>query len=572
MVSDFVIVSAEVAAENPSLCRRQWRTRTRGHNVAAAALWYAPRMSFGSLARPSFPDTFNMADYFLDQRVRDGLGDKVAVYDDHGSYTYNQLVEQSERVCGALWQVDIRPEDRCLIGLHDSAHFVSSFFGILKAGAVVAMVNPELPTEDYLYYLRYTRCRVLLAEAELVLRIAPLLPDCDCLRAIVLVGDSDLSLVGTARIPSHIQIVPWDLVQTTPRRGTYPTSKDDPAIWLFTSGSTGKPKAAVHFHHDFPYNTECYAKQVLGLTAKDRTSAVSRLYFGYATGTNLMFPFAVGASCVLFRGRPTPEVLIDRISRHKVTVLASVPTSLQRMLDYDPEANLSSLRIVTSAGEALPPELGERFRRTYGVEILDGIGSAEMFHIYISNRPGQVRPGSLGQLVPGYSARIVRSDGSDAAPGEIGTLWVEGDSAAQCYFQAHEQSKVTLRGDWVVSGDLFHCDEDGFFYYDGRADDLLKVGGIFVSPLEVENILLAHPAVIECAVVGEENQHGLVRALAYVVVREPHSPSESLATTLISHCKQYLAHYKAPSHIEFVGELPRSDRGKILRRVLRRGT
>ncbi len=522
--------------------------------------------------RPTFPETFNMADYFLDQRIRDGLGDKIAVYDDHGQYTYAQVVAQSEQVCGALWQAEVRPEDRCLIGLPDCIEFVVSFFGILKAGAVVSMVNPELPTEDYLYYLRYTRCRALFATSELVLRIAHLLPECDCLRAILVVGDSDLDQLAGANLPAHIQLLTWDLVQSSPRRGTYPTSKDDPAVWLFTSGSTGKPKAAVHFHHDFPYNTECYAKGVLGITRGDRTTAVSRLYFGYATGTNLMFPFSVGASCVLFRGRPTPEVLIDRIVRHKVTVLASVPTALQRMLDHDPEADLSSLRIVTSAGEALPAELAERFRRTYGVEILDGIGSAEMFHIYISNRPGKVRAGSLGQLVPGYAARIIRPDGTDAAPMEIGTLWVEGDSAAQCYFQAHEQSKQTLRGDWVVSGDLFHCDAEGYFYYDGRADDLLKVGGIFVSPLEVENILTGHPAVVECAVVGEENQHGLVRALAFVVVRGGHSTDEGLAEALIQHCKASLAHYKAPSRIEFVPELPRSDRGKILRRVLRKGT
>ncbi|MBL8632865.1 MAG: benzoate-CoA ligase family protein [Myxococcales bacterium] len=527
-------------------------------------------MSFGAASVPTFPETFNMADYFLDQRIREGLGDKTAVIDDHGSYTYGQIVERSEQVCGALWQADIRPEDRCLIGLPDCVEFIESFFGILKAGAVVAMVNPELPTDDYLYYLRYTRCRALIVDADLALRIAPLLHECDCLKALLIVGDYDIGLLGSGQLPSSIAVIPWDLVRQAPRRGTYPTSKDDPSVWLFTSGSTGKPKAAVHFHHDFPWNTECYAKQVLGLTQADRTTSVSRLYFGYATGTNLMFPFAVGATCVLFRGRPTPETLFSRIQRNRVTVLASVPTSLQRMLDHDPEADLSSLRIITSAGEALPPELSERFRRNYGVEILDGIGSAELFHIYISNRPGQIRSGSLGTLVPGYSARIVRPDGTDAAPGEIGTLWVCGDSAALCYFQAHEQSKATLRGDWVVSGDLFHRDAEGFFYYDGRADDLLKVGGIFVSPLEVENVLTGHPAVIECAVVGEENQNGLVRALAYVVVRSGHRADEQLADSLISFCKEQLAHYKAPSRVEFVPELPRSDRGKILRRVLRR--
>jgi benzoate-CoA ligase family protein len=366
-------------------------------------------------------------------------------------------------------------------------------------------------------------------------------------------------------------VLRWDAALEHPRRASYPTSKDDPAVWLFTSGSTGKPKAAVHLHHDFPYNTEGYAKQILRLGPTDITLAVPKLYFGYATGTNLMFPFAVGATTVLFRERPAPELLMELIARHQVTVLTSVPTSISRMLDANPSADLRPLRVVTSAGEALPKELYQRFTRAYGVEILDGIGSAELFHIYISNRLGEARPGSLGRLVPGYTARVVRPDDSDALPGEIGTLWVRGDSAALCYWQAHELSKRTLRGDWVVSGDLFHRDEDGFFYYDGRADDLLKIGGIFVSPLEVEDTMLQHPAVLEVAIVGEENAQGLVRGLAFVVLKGGYKEDAALALELIEHIRMRLAHYKAPSRIEFVGELPRSDRGKVLRRVLRQG-
>jgi benzoate-CoA ligase family protein len=521
-------------------------------------------------ARPirGLPDTFNMAAYFLDDRIAEGRGDRTAVIDDSGRYTYDQVHDMSGRLAGALWDLGIRPEDRCLIGLFDSVEFAASFFGVLKAGGVVAMVNPELPDADYEHYLSYTRCRALIADEALLRRIAHLLPRCDCLRAVIVVGGAPLPRAA----PDGLRLMSWEDVLATSPRATYPTSKDDPAVWLFTSGSTGKPKAAVHMHHDFPYNTEGYAKQVLGIREDDVTVGVPKLFFGYATGTNLMFPFAVGATAVLFRERATPERLCHLIARHQGTILTSVPTMINKMLEHDPRADLRPLRLCTSAGEALPEELYHRWKQAYGVEILDGIGSAELFHIYISNRLGRVRPGSLGQLVPGYTARVVRSDGSDAQPGESGQLWVKGDSAALCYWQAHEKSKETLRGDWVVSGDLFHRDEEGFFYYDGRADDMLKVSGIFVSPLEVEGVLLQHPRVLEAAVVGEENEAGLVRPLAYVVLKghaaEP-EPRDEIERALIAHVKARLAHYKAPGRVEFVAELPRSDRGKVLRRALR---
>jgi len=525
-------------------------------------------MAVAPLPNPSFPDIFNIADYFLDQRIAEGRGRHTAVIDDHGRHSYEEVQALSEQVAAALWQAGIRPEDRCLLGLWDSVEFVASFFGVLKAGGVVCMVNPELPDEDYRHYLRYTRCRALLVDAALYARLTPLLMsgDADCLRAVVVVGECLED--EASRLPG-LTVIDWDAVRSGPRRPTYPTSKDDPAIWLFTSGSTGKPKAAVHLHHDFAYNTECYAKQVLRIAPNDITLSVPKLYFGYATGTNLLFPFSAGATTVLYRDRWSPERLFEHIARHRVTVLTGVPTALNRMLEWGPQRSVKPLRVVLSAGEALPEELYRRFTTNYGVEILDGIGSAELFHIYISNRFGEVRPGSLGQLVPGYEARVVRPDGSDAEPGEIGTLWVRGDSAALCYWQAHEASKQTLRGDWVVSGDLFHRDAEGYFYYDGRADDLLKVGGIFVSPLEVESVLQEHAAVLEVAVVGEENLAGLVKAVAFVVPRTGHAPDESLAAALIVHARSRLVHYKAPQRIEFVDALPRSDRGKVLRRMLR---
>jgi benzoate-CoA ligase family protein len=445
-----------------------------------------------------------------------------------------------------------------LIGLQDSLEFAAAFFGVLEVGAVVAMVNPELPDGDYEHYLGYTRARAFIAESSLAERIRPLLERCDLLRAVITVGGGG----GGGE--------PWaeSVERASPELTAYATSRDDPSVWLFTSGSTGKPKAAVHLHHDFPYNTECYAKRVLHMRGEDVTLGVPKLFFGYATGTDLMFPFAVGATAVLFRDKSTPGRLFELSTRHRPTVLTSVPTMINKMVQHE-AGDLSSLRVCISAGEALPPELYQRWKSRFGVEILDGIGSAELFHIYISNRFGEVRPGSLGRLVPGYDARVVGPDERDAPEGEIGTLWVKGDSAALCYWQAHEKSKQVLRGDWVVSGDLFRRDGEGFFYYAGRADDMLKVGGIFVSPMEVESCLLRHAEVLEAAVVGFEDDDGLVKPLAYVVPKGA-APSEELARSLIEHCKRELARYKAPHRIEFVSALPRSDRGKILRRELRK--
>ncbi len=504
---------------------------------------------------PSFPDRFNMAHYFLDARIEEGRGDHVAVIDDNGRYTYREVQAMANQIANALSAMGVGVEDRVLIGLFDSVEFAATFFGVLKIGAVVTMVNPELPDGDYEHYLDYTRARALVADAELTQRIAPLVRGSKLLRGVISAGAGGnwSDTVGRA----------------SPSLVNFDTSKDDVSAWLFTSGSTGKPKGAVHLHHDFPYNTECYGKGVLQMRADDVTIGVPKLFFGYATGSNLMFPFAVGATTVLFRERATPEKLFELCARERATVLTSVPTMINKMVQAaGAPRSLAPMRACISAGEALPPELYHRWKEAFGVEILDGIGSAELFHIYITNRLDEVRPGSLGRLVPGYEAKVVGADGNVVPDGEIGTLWVKGDSAAICYWQAHEKSKEVLRGDWVVSGDLFRRDADGFFYYAGRADDMLKVGGIFVSPMEVESCLLRHPNVLETAVIGYEDDDGLVKALAYVVVKGA-AATDELARAIIEHCKAELAHYKAPRRVQFVDALPRSDRGKILRRELR---
>src|SRR5688572_16019031 len=490
------------------------------------------------------PDRFNLAEYFLDARIAEGRGDRVAIIHEGGQLTYREVQALANRMANVLADVGVEVEDRVLIALPDGPLFAAAFFATLKLGAVVTMVNPELPDEDYGYYLAYTRARAMICDVSLERRL-PSRPK--TLHAVLSRGGS----------------LDEELARASPEFTNEETSKDDIAIWLFTSGSTGKPKGAVHMHHDFAFNTEHYAKQVLGMTEDDVTIAVPKLFFGYATGTNLMFPFAVGARTVLFEEKSTPERLFELIERHRPTVCASVPTMINKMLALEGASrrDVSSLRVTISAGEALPEELYRRWTETFRSEILDGIGSAEMFHIYISNRFGAVRPGTLGQIVPGYEARILDDHGGEVAAGDIGTLWVKGDSAALCYFGAHEKSKEVLRGDWVVSGDKFSRDVEGYFRYAGRADDLLKVGGIFVAPVEVENAICAHPAVLECVVVGYEDEDRLTKAKAVVVVKPDASAGPALADELTGLARARLAHYKVPRRIEFAAELPRSDRG-----------
>jgi benzoate-CoA ligase family protein len=354
------------------------------------------------------------------------------------------------------------------------------------------------------------------------------------------------------------------------------THRHDVAGWLFTSGSTGRPKAAVHFHEDFAFNIEHYAKGVLGIREDDVTAGAPKLFFGYATGTNLMFPFAVGASTALFSERSTPATVADVVERYRPTILTSVPTMIGKMLADEKQRgarDLSSLRLVLSAGEKLPEALQTQWLERTGVEILDGIGSAELFHIYISNRPGRVRVGSLGQAVPGYDCRVVDPEGNELPRGEVGRLHVRGESAALCYWQDHEKSKETFAGDLVVTGDMFRVDEDGYYYYEGRADELLKVAGVWVSPNEIENCLLEHEAVAEAAVVGWCDDDQLVKPKAFVVPAAGHAPADasastSLTVTLQQWVKTRLAPYKYPRWIDFEDELPRNDRGKVNRKQL----
>jgi len=536
----------------------------------------------------SFPEQFNMATYFLDDRIAEGKGDKVAVYHEDKQYTYADVQAMANRMGNVLISLGVEMEDRVLIALPDSIEFVSTWFAITKVGAVIAMVNGGLggkfgghsgtivntilPPADYEYYLDYTRAKVAVVEVSVMERFAPAAARSRYLRHTVVVGtEQSGSLEG---ITGRSSIVSYEKAAeaASDRLETAPTTRDDLAIWLFTSGSTGQAKAAVHLQHDLPYNTECYAKQVLQINENDITLSVPKLFFGYATGTNLLFPFAVGGAAALFAERSTAETMFAMIQKFRPTILTSVPTMINAMLQVEgarDHYDLSSLRCCLSAGEALPPELYHRWMETFGVEILDGIGSAEMFHIYITNYPNDVVPGSLGRIVPGYEARIVDAQGNDVPAGEMGTLKIKGDSAALCYWQAHEKSKQTFAGDWCTTGDQFRMDERGYYWYCGRTDEMLKVGGIFVSPTEIENCLLEHEAVRECAVVGTSDEQGLIKPKAFIVLADAFAASLELERELKDYVKSRLALYKYPRWIDFRDELPKNERGKMDRRALK---
>jgi benzoate-CoA ligase len=512
------------------------------------------------------PDTFNAASYFVDRNVAEGRGGSVAIECGGEKITYDEVLANVNRAGSGLRdRLGVRPEERVVLLLHDGPAFVYAFFGAIKIGAVAVPLNTLWKPADYAYVLRDSRASVLVVSAELLPQIERVPADALArVRHIVVAGAAAEKRYGTFS----------ELLATGSRELTAEaTSRDAAAFWLYSSGSTGAPKGCVHLQHDMVLCAQLFGKGVLGIRSTDRTFSVAKLFFAYGLGNALYFPFSVGATTILWPGAPTPDNVFAVIEKHRPTLFYSVPTGYGMMLAWTgahpPVPDLSSVRVAVSAGEALPAALYERFKARFGVDILDGIGSTEALHMFIANRPDDIRPGSSGRLVAGYDARLLDDEDRPVAAGEIGNLWISGDSVCAEYWHQHEKTKSTIEGRWIRTGDKYTQDADGYYWYSGRTDDMLKVGGLWVSPIEVENALVAHPAVLECGVVGREDRESLLKPMAFVVVRDGVVPSPDLAKDLQQFVRERLAEYKRPRWVEFVTELPKTATGKIQRFRLR---
>ncbi len=503
----------------------------------------------------------NAATLFVDRNIQAGRGDQVAIYYGDQTYTYAQVQDGVNRAGNMLRSLGVEIEQRVMLLTLDCPEMAFAFFGAIKIGAVPIPTNTLLKPADYAYLLNDSRAKVVIVSEQLLSAVEQALPELQHLKHVVVIGEPrrELSYHELTSKASEFLIA-------------QELSKDDAAFWLYSSGTTGFPKGAVHLQHDMLVTSELYAKGVLDLTERDRTLSVAKLFFAYGLGNGLYFPFYVGASTVLYPARPTPEAYFGLIQKHRPTIFFCVPTMYAAMLAVDGaehKYDLSSLRACVSAGEALPPSFYERWKQKFGVEILDGIGSTEILHIFISNRLGRARAGSSGELVEGYEAKIVDEHGAPVPRGEVGDLLIKGDSTCASYWNKHEKSKDTLIGEWIRTGDKYMQDADGYYWYQGRSDDMLKAGGIWVSPVEVENTLVQHPAVLEAGVVGHADDDTLVKPIAYVVLKHGNEPSDALATELQLFVKDKIAPYKYPRWIKFVPELPKTATGKIQRFKLR---
>ena len=507
---------------------------------------------------------FNAGSYFLDRLVEQGHAASLAILYGDQRLTYADVLDQANRAGNVLAQEGVQRGDRVLLLLPDSPTFVACFWGAIKIGAVPIPANTLLRGEEYGFLLRDSGARAVVVEVELLRQVEPFLSGEGEVPAVLVSGRPE---AGAKSLEQRMAEASASLVAAQ-------TRADDPAFWLYTSGSTGTPKGVVHQQRDMVFCLEAYAKHVLGISSQDRTFSASKLFFAYGLGNGLSLPFGVGASTVLMAERTTADRVFEIIQRYRPTIFFGVPTLYAAMLrvpEAEKQYDLSSIRCAVSAGEALPAPLWERFQERFGIEILDGIGSTEMLHIFISNRPEDVKPGSSGKLVPGYEARIVDEQGAEVAAGQIGNLWIRGGSAAAGYWNRSESTEKTFVNGWVMTGDKYTRDAAGYYWYCGRSDDMIKVSGQWVSPLEVESVLLAHPGVAECAVVGAPDSDGLIKPKAFVVANPPASSGGLPESELFDLAQAKLPSYKVPRWIVFADTLPKTATGKIQRFKLREG-
>ena len=523
-------------------------------------------------------ERFNFAQHIF--TINAGRAEKLAVRCDYGQLTYGALAESARRLAAGLSAAGVRREDRMMVFMQDVCHWPVSFLGAMYGGVVPVAINTLLTAPDLAYMLANSRARAVAVSGALLPTLREALSMCAHDVSLVLVshpetipfsgagdGDALMNALRQEGVTTVVDMATW-LSQQTPLAEAANTSPDSPGFWLYSSGSTGRPKGTVHSHGNPYWTAEYYGKGVLKIGEDDVCFSAAKLFFAYGLGNALTFPFSVGASVVLMAERPTPDAVFKRWIEQRPTVFFGAPTGFAGMLASPnlPKRSEITLRLVSSAGEALPADLGERFTAQYGVEIVDGIGSTEMLHIYLSNRPGDVRYGTTGFPVPGYTLSLRGDDGREVRDGEVGDLYISGQSAAMYYWENVAKSRDTFQGAWLKSGDKYVRNADGTYTYAGRSDDMLKVSGIYVSPFEVEATLVQHTAILEAAVIGVPDANGLTRVKAYVVLKDG---ATATSEELQAFVKERLAPYKYPRQIEFLDELPKTATGKIQRFRLR---
>ena len=530
-----------------------------------------------SPARIAFPHRYNAAFEFIDRHLEEGRGERIALIEGESgrAHRYADLAERVNRAGNALRALGIGMEDRIMICLHDGIDFLSVFWGAIKAGAVPVPVNTLLSAKDYDSLLHDSRSRILVLSAPLLPVFAPILENRPWLEKIVVAEapfgfEDPQAMQSAASLAPDLESLEACIDAASPELAAANTTGDDVAFWLYTSGSTGIPKGAMHLHRSLMTTAIHYGKGILGIREDDRAFSVAKLFFAYGLGNAMTFPLSVGATAITLAGRPTPESVLRILDEHRPTIFFGVPTLYAAILSEQRTIE-GGLRICVSAGEALPPPIGNAWEGRYGLPILDGLGSTEMLHIFLSNRPGDNCYGTTGTAVPGYDLRLLDEEGEEVTAGEIGELWVKGDSAAIGYWNRRERSLFAFHGPWTRTGDRYTLDAQGRYRYCGRTDDMLKVGGQWVSPFEVESALIDHERVQEAAVVAAPDDKGLIKPKAFVVLegRTLNDAPESLADELKRFVKDRLAPHKYPRWIEFTDSLPKTATGKIQRFRLR---